>query len=206
MNFLNCSCKSNSKKREIYSCKSRKNIINNKFAVVWVSTVLYTLIALSIIGMLLAVVRPKLAEIKDRFITEQTVNAMNDFDKLVFDIRKATGNRRSYELKLGRGIMTISGGGNYLEWVLGDSSYQASELGATVEAGRLNMTTAKIGDNFVVTLNLKYNDINLTVNDADEDKVLQPSATPYKIQIENKGAAGTPTVTRSLQQIDIEVD
>jgi len=180
--------------------------MNNKLAVIWVSTVLYTLIALSIIGMLLAVVRPKLAEIKDRFITEQTVNAMNDFDKLVFDIRKATGNRRSYELKLGRGEMTISGAENYLEWILKDSKYQASELGATIEAGRLNMTTTKVGDNFVVNLKLKYTDINLTVNNADEDKVLQPSATPYKIQIENKGASGVPEETRSLQRINIEVD
>jgi len=204
MNFLNCNCKSNSNKRSIYSCKSKSR--KNKLAVIWVSTVLYTLIALSIIGMLLAVVRPKLAEIKDRFIEEQTVNALNDFDKLVFDIRKATGNRRSYELKLGRGIMTLSGSDNSLEWILDDSKYQASELGATIEAGRLNLTTTKVGSNFVIKLKLKYTDINLTVNNADDDKVLQPSATPYRVQIENKGSPGTPGETRSFQRINIEVD
>ncbi len=186
--------------------KKRKR---EKKAVVWVSTVLYTLIAFAIIGTLLAVIRPKLAEIKDQFTIQQTISAFNDISTSIGDARKAAGNRRELELKLGKGEFAIYGnldnsGGDRFEWLLRDAKYHY-EVG-TVESGVVTITTQERAGIYTMNITMIYSDLNLSVNGGDAVKILQPASTPYTITLENKGAKGTSQEGRGILNIDLTVD
>ena len=55
--------------------------MRNKKGQVWIETVLYTLIGISLIGLVLAFVTPKINEAKDRAVVEQTINSLSTFDE-----------------------------------------------------------------------------------------------------------------------------
>lgn len=188
-----------------------KRYKKNKKAVVWVSTVIYTLIGLSVIALLLAVVSPKISEMKDSFVISQTTSALDEFDNIIVEIRQAVGQTRGYDLYLSRGVLFIhckEGTLNqYIEWYLKDSHYMFSEATEPTEdeiwvsvAGNIKGFTEKRGNLFAVTLRLYYNDLDLTFNGADvDDKTLQPAKTAYNLWLENKG------LKAGKQQIDISL-
>ena len=60
-----------------------RSLIKRKKGVVWVSTIIYTLIGLSVIALLLAVINPKIKEMKDSFVVKQSMVALGDFDDIV---------------------------------------------------------------------------------------------------------------------------
>lgn len=168
-----------------------RTLIRNKKADVWVSTVIYTLIGLSIIAVLLAVVNPKIKEMKDSFVVKQTIVALGDFDDIIPDIKKATGNKRLYELYLSRGNFRIDCENDAVEWTLDDSDYAASQIDTPYQTGNIVVITTKIADKkYSVNLKIDYSEMDFTCNTDGLGKeiLLQPASTPYKIYIENKGA------------------
>ncbi len=169
-----------------------RSLIKNKKAVVWVSTVLYTLIGLSIIAMLLAVLNPKIKEMKDSFVVKQTIVALGDFDDIIPDIKKATGNRRLYELYLSQGNFVFDCVNNKVEWTLEDSDYAASEIGVPYQTSNIIITTQKVGDKkYSVNLKIDYSPTDLTcgVNEDENEILLQPASASYRIYAENKGSS-----------------
>ena len=50
---------------------------------VWVETVIYTLIGLAVIGILLAAAKPKIDEMRDKLVVEQTIDSMNSIDEKI---------------------------------------------------------------------------------------------------------------------------
>ena len=182
----------------------RMRIKSKKGDSTWISTVLYTLIGLSIMGLLLAFIRPKIAEMKDSFIIEQTVTSMNNFDELVSEIRLATGNKRNYDMHLSRGQLVIDGANDTIRWYLPDSSYQFSEVDVPIQTGNLNIVTGKAGDKFSITIEINYSSLNITYNNQDVEQILQAAKVMYPLSIENKGAPFVNlTSPRGKQQIDI---
>ena len=178
--------------------------MENKKGAEWISTVLYTLIAFALIGLLLAFVRPKIAEMKDSFIIEQTISSLNDFDKIIADIRQATNNKRSYELHLTRGEFIIDTKQDKITFHIPDSNYMFSELGVPYQTGTINAMTTKSGSLYDVILEIDYRPLNLTVSGNEELKTLQAAKTPYTLWMENKGAPFiSATEPRGPQQIDI---
>jgi len=159
----------------------------NKKAVIWVSTVIYTLIGLSVIALLLAVVRPKIAEMKDSFIISQTISALNELDDAITEIRQAPGNTRRYDLYLSRGELRIYPNESVIEWHLSDSYFRYSELDMPYQAGDIRAITRKSDDRFAVTLTLDYSYLDITFDGLREEKLLQPAKTPYILFLENKG-------------------
>lgn len=158
-----------------------KNKIRDKKAQVWVETVIYTLIGLAIIGILLAVVRPKITETQDKLAIEQTIESMNKINDKVFEVRKFVGNRRIVELKVSQGRFLINSDDDVLDWVI-ESSYQYSELGEDVSLGDLNVKTIQVGEDYEVSVSLDYEfDIN------SEETRLDPAPAPYDLVIENTG-------------------
>lgn len=198
----------------ISSKKSSKG--KDKKAVVWVSTVIYTLIGLSVIALLLAVVRPKIAEMKDSFVISQTISALNEFDAIITEIRQAVGNTREYDLRLSEGEFKIhcsesvipgKGRIQYIRWYLPDSNHMFSEATQPGEepivipvAGRIKAYTEKRGNVFAVTLTLDYSELDLTFNGKDDDKTLQPAKTHYSLWLENVG-----TRIEGKQHVDISL-
>jgi len=165
--------------------------LNNKNAQVWVETVIYTLIGLTIIGLLLAVSQPELERRKDKALIEQAINGMGLIDEKVYDVLSGTGNKRRIELKLGKGQFIFDAANDKLVWEI-DSNYQYSELGTPVSAGRMQVTTVA-GSPYTVILESNYA-MDLRFDNADVEKEIGPASTPHVITVENLGIQNGKTV------------
>ncbi|MBS3090319.1 hypothetical protein J4433_00950 [Candidatus Pacearchaeota archaeon] len=159
-----------------------------KNAQVWIESVLYTLIGLAIIGLLLAVMRPKIAQTQDQFIIQQTIRALNEIDNKILEIKQATGNRRIIEFQLSKGELTILASDDRIEWKLPGSSYMYSEPGFTASVNNIKVLTDKIADKYDITLILDYKNKNdLLIDSTQTSRTLQPAKTPYSLTVENAG-------------------
>ena len=162
---------------------------NDKRAVVWISTVIYTLIGLSIIAILLVVVNPRIKELKDSFVIKQTIVAMDDLDNTILDILKAAGNKRYYEFHLSRGNFRFDCSNDIIEWNLDESLSKASEPGVIFNHGDIQVLTTESNNNYLINLKTNYSRLDLTCSEdqLNNEIVINPASTPYKIYVENKG-------------------
>jgi type II secretory pathway pseudopilin PulG len=175
--------------------------MENKKADVWVSTVLYILIGLAVMGTLLAVIRPKIADLKDFATIEQSINSMNKFDEIMSRVRQSTGTSLKYNLQLSRGNFLINAVGENITWILKDSAHKYSEESVPLSIGNIDALTKKNGNVWQITLTRDYSNsnIDMTVNSMDRDWPLTPAKIPYTIFIENLG------IENGKQHIDISI-
>ena len=61
--------------------------MKEKKAQVWVETVIYTLIGLTVIGILLGFSKPKIDSMKDKIIIEQTIDLFERINSLILDVQ-----------------------------------------------------------------------------------------------------------------------
>jgi len=152
---------------------------------VWVETVIYTLIGLTIIGLVLAAALPKINAKKDEIMIDQAIQALGNIDDKIYEVQRALGNRRTIDLNVGKGKLIIDMGGDKISWVM-DSSFKYSEPGVPIPIGSLNVTTRE-ADPWEVSLELNYGvDIRFN-NQTTGTKELDSAPTPYKLIIENIG-------------------
>lgn len=179
------------------------NFKKDKQAVIWISTIVYTLIGLSLIALLLAVVNPRVKELKDSFVIKQTIIAMGDFDDVVLDILKAAGNKRYYELYLSRGDFKFDCNQDVIEWTLDKSKAKASEPGVIYLHGGIQVLTKEDNSDYTISLKTNYSRINMTCgeDESDAEIVLNPASVPYKLFVENKGKDTNPTEPRTIINI-----
>jgi len=176
-----------------------------KKADAWVSTVLYTLIGLAIIGSLLAMARPKIAETRDAFIIKQTVDSLNVLDDTIMRATAATGMRLSYKIELNYGNLAIDTDKEIISWNL-MSNYQYSEANKFVSIGKITaLTTPSSGKLWNVTLSMNYTDsnINMTIDGQDKMLVLSPAQLAYNIWITNNGVYRQGET--AYQKIDLSI-
>lgn len=168
----------------------KKKVINNfyfnknKTAQVWVETVIYTLIGLAVIGLLLAVAKPKIDSMKDKLAIEQSIESMNNINNLIENIGVA-GNRRNMDLKVGKGTFVVDAENDSLYWEI-ESKYKYSEENIEIPFGKLKVITTEASPWKVkifaeYTQDIKYN------QDNEGKKEFMKSPTPYSIFIENLG-------------------
>jgi len=155
---------------------------------VWVETVIYTLIGLTIIGLVLAAALPKIEEKKDAIAIEQSIDVVRVIDKMIYDVvNKGIGNRRVVDLEIRKGSMVIDMEKNEISWIL-DSSFAYSEIGLPVSLGGLYVTTSEANP-FEIELKLEYDgDIRFN-NETTGTKIITIAPTPYKFIIENIGVS-----------------
>ncbi len=152
---------------------------------VWIETVIYTLIGLTIIGLVLAVALPKINEKKDEVMIGQAIQAMGSIDDKVYEVQRALGNRRTVNLEIGKGRVIIDMDEDSISWVM-DSDKKYSEPGIEVPMGSLNILTEET-DPWTVTLKINYAvDIRFGETTVGT-KELDSAPTPYKLMIENAG-------------------
>jgi len=163
--------------------------MQNKKAQVWIETVIYTLIAFTLIAAVLAFVKPKIDELQDKAIIEQSISMLKDIDATVRDVvQKGSGNKRKLELSIRKGNLIIDGRQEEDKFVFEiESRYVYSEPGKEIQHGDLIIKTEQVGELNTVTLTRKYENYNLTFNLKDEIKTLGKAATPYNLFITNKG-------------------
>ena len=76
---------------------------------VWIETVIYTMISLTIIGALLYYGVPKIEKMQDQAKIESSIDMMKQIDLTVMDIKDTPGNLRMVETKLKKGYIIIDG-------------------------------------------------------------------------------------------------
>ena len=157
--------------------------VKNKNAQVWVETVIYTLIGLTIIGILLVATLPRIEEMKDQSLIEQSIQSLGKINEQIYDALKAPGNRRVIQqLNIGKGSFFIDGEKNKLRWEL-ESTKQYSESGVSIKVGIVNVTTTG-NDPWFITLEVDYSNLDIKFNNQDIVKEFYESSTPYRVSLE----------------------
>lgn len=171
--------------------KKRMFLKNSKSAQVWVETVVYTLIGITIIGIVIAVATPAIERYKDEMIIGQTTAVLNDLNEKILDVKDTgTGNRRIIpELRIKKGKMEIDCVNDKIIYTLEETRLQYSEEGQEVKQGDISISTQERGRKYDITMTLSYDDVDLVSN--QNNKVLAPAATPYKLSVENNGTSGS---------------
>ncbi len=165
---------------------------------VWVETVIYTLIAFIMIGLVLSFVKPKIEQIQDRGIIEQSIGMIENMDLIILSLEEGgQGNKRLVEIGIKKGVLNLDGENNKIIFEM-ESKEIYSEPGRKVYYGDLIVYTEKRAGYNIVTLTRDYTGrYNITYQGNDELKSFTKSSTPYKLFFSNKG--GNPTT------IDVEM-
>lgn len=160
--------------------------LNGKKGQVWIETVIYTLIALVMIGLVLAFARPKIQEIQDQTIIKQSLDMLKQIDSILLSMG-SVGNQRIVELSIKKGDLNIDAENEKFIFEMQSHSLY-SEPGHEITDGSVKILTEKVADYNLVTLTLDYSSIyNIKIYGADEKKVLTSASTSYKLIILNDG-------------------
>ncbi len=164
---------------------------------IWIENVIYILIGLTIIAVLLSLAYPQIEKIKDRGIITQTLSAMDVLDKKISEVEEAEGSIGKVIFKIAKGRLEINSGGDSIKYILEDTKLELSEVDFPIEQGNFILLTERYGGRFKVSLERKYDNLNITFEGSEKLGVLQAGNVPYNIFIENKGdndvSAGEPT-------------
>lgn len=165
---------------------------------IWVETVIYTLIAFVIIGLVLAYARPKIEELQDKTIIEQSLSMLKDIDSIILTMTGA-GNQRVIELGIKKGNLKIDGVNDDITFEI-DSKHAYSEPGSIVYDGDIAIQTVKKGSMNFVNLTRDFTgEYDITYNEENKERTITESSTSYKILISNKG------LTEGLTNIDFKL-
>jgi len=169
----------------------------SKKAQVWIETVIYTLIAFVMIGTVLSFVKPKIEEIQDKAIIEQTIGMLEQINTQILSIKGVSGNKRLLDLEVKKGNLIIDGESDLIIFEI-ESKHVYSEPGEDVNVGALMAHTEKKGKFNLVTITSDYNEYNITYRERDVIKTINRATTPYKLSIENKGENGRVVIDIDL--------
>jgi len=153
---------------------------------VWVETVIYTLIAFSMMGLVLAFAVPKIQETQDKGIIDQSIGVLQDIDTLIKNLG-GPGNQRVIELGINKGKMIIDSKTDMIYFEI-ESKYQYSQPGENISVGRVIAYTKENGNINIVTLTLNYaGNYNITYDNVDVAKILDKAPVPYSLLISDNG-------------------
>src|SRR3989344_1756077 len=162
-------------------------IYSNYKGQVWIETVVYTLIAFAILGAILGFAKPKIEQLQDKSIIEQSVGMLEDIDATIEEIQTVSGNKREIELSIKKGSLNIDAPNDQIIFEI-ESQYVYSEPGITIQKGSIEIYNEKIGKINKINATINYaGKYNLTLNDGDSSELLAKSSAPYKLFISNEG-------------------
>lgn len=155
-------------------------------AVIWVSTVLYTLITLALISLVIVAIKPTIDKNRDKVIIEQSLEMLDKIDEAIDQASFVQGTVAKIEVVIKKGMLVINSSDDSILWKLEDSAYMYSEPGQSIKKGKKTILTNPNGDKWSVTITLKYN-YNITYNNKEISKLFLPSETSYSLFIKNEG-------------------
>ncbi len=154
---------------------------------VWIETVTYTLIAFVLIGLILAFVKPKIDELQNRALIDQSINVLKHIDSTINEVyNEGVGNKRMIEVSIQDGSITFNSTENSISFFL-EGNYMYSEPGLEYNEGSFTVLTTKVGSNYKVLIKKKYPNFDLTYSSKEDSKTLSKSSTPYNVFVSNKG-------------------
>jgi type II secretory pathway pseudopilin PulG len=155
-------------------------------AQVWVETVIYTVIGLSLIGAVLAFVTPKIQEYRDKAIIEQSMSSLNLIDSKIQETLQAPLNTRIVELRFKRGDLYFNAINDSISIIIDDSEAIFSQPGEIISIGKIKVLTEKRRKTNRVSLFLNYT-FNLDYENNQSIRKYSPASTPYKFSFTNVG-------------------
>jgi hypothetical protein len=164
--------------------------LENRRAQIWVETVIYTLIAFALIALVLAFAEPKIEELRDKAVLEQSVEMMQEIDLTISEIiQSGSGNKRLIELSIKKGNLEINGENNKLIFKF-EGNYLYSEPGQNIQEGNLVIRTEELGELGLVNITRDYANYNITYNEKDISKTISQASNSYNFIISNNGKDG----------------
>lgn len=161
---------------------------------IWVETVIYTLIGLSLIALVLAFVMPRINEARDRAVIQQSIDSLETIDNRVFSlIDSGEGNIRNVDLTIGRGKFFVDAENDRLYFVIGGVGEPYTEPGAEVPIGGVQILTTEVQKGYEVNAGLDYSniiDFKYGPDVTDEIIDFDPVSIPYKFTMEHRGLSG----------------
>ena len=165
-----------------------KKVIQSKHSQIWIETAIYTLIGLTVIGVLIAIAQPMLDKARDAGIIQQTMDAMNQIDGKISEISQAPGSIAVIDLKIAKGIFTINSSNDSLQYVIIDTPKLYSQLDLEIKEGNIYKKTIKHGTKYNVYLKRYYTDLNISYKgNTDTAKSIQAASNSYRLSITNLG-------------------
>ena len=162
-----------------------------KKAQVWVETAIYTLIGLTIIGIVLGIATPSINKYKDKILLEQTTDALNDLNgKILETVLTGIGNRRIIDFRLKKGILILDAESNTITYTLEETKLEYSEIGIPVKQGDITVLQEENGREYNIKLILEFDSIDITYDGEEEQKQISAASAPYSVSIENKETDG----------------
>lgn len=165
---------------------------------VWVETVIYTLVGLSILGVLLVAVRPRIEKMRDESLIEQAIESLLIINGKIFETSGTKGTVIRLDLKVGKGEFVIDGINDKIYWSV-PSSLQYSEESVPIQVGIVNVLTTS-SDPWLVELEISYK-FDIKFSGQDIKKSFSEGATFYRIAIENEGAGVNPKIILNFEEI-----
>lgn len=168
----------------------------NKQGQVWIETVIYTMIAFVMIGLVLSYAKPAIEEKQDKTLLEQSTVLMKEIDSVILRMG-SVGNSRTFYVTIKKGQFKINSTTDSLIFEMESKSIY-TEPDIPVNDGNVIILTTKKTDYHLVRLMLNYSDTyNITYNEGEENKLISKSPTSYNLKITKIG--GTP------DQLDFEL-
>ncbi|MCL5018563.1 MAG: hypothetical protein M1416_02225 [Candidatus Pacearchaeota archaeon] len=152
----------------------------------WIETVIYTLIAFVMIGLVLSFARPKIEELQDQAILQQSTEMMKQIDTTILTMG-AAGNQRILEIGIKEGNLRIDCDDDQMIFELESQSIY-SEPGKEITDGNIVILTEKRSGYNLVSLRRNYSErYNLKFEGKEEVKIISKASTSYKLTILNEG-------------------
>lgn len=158
----------------------------NSRAQIWVETVVYTLIGLSIIAFVLAISIPKIEELRDRNVLESSKHVLSELDSKIREVSLNPGTQRIVYVDIKKGKIILDGKDEEIMFSF-VGSYKYSELNNEINELGVIIKTEETKDGYKTIFKIKYAPLNLTINSQEEIEELEESTKPYKLIILNKG-------------------
>lgn len=182
LNFIQyCMVKRGGLKKSIF--------LENHRGQVWVETVIYLLIAFVMMGLVLSFIRPKIEELRDKTVLEQSLEILKEIDNSIVTIG-SPGNRRLVEVGIRKGSLIIDSATDKIIFEM-DSKYVYTEPGKTVQIGNIQALTEEKGSTNLVTLERDFSsEYDITYGGEQTLKTLSKAPNPYRLFFTNNGASG----------------
>lgn len=175
----------------------KKINLNSKKSQIWIETVIYLLIGITLISIILITALPRIENMKDKRIVEQTADALNDIDSKIVEIISTSGNTRLIEFRVAKGKIEIDADDDEIRFILDDTGLELSQPGVEIDlSGNVFLLTEKTASNFKIILVSKYPKLDLVNFDGEVIKTLNAGTVPHKIIISNIGTLSPGDDTR----------
>ena len=163
---------------------------------IWIETLIYTLIALVMIGLVLSFATPKIEEMQDRAIIGQSIDVLKKIDSTVLSLDEGgAGNKREIKLEIKKGTLFIDSASDLIYFEI-DIKSEYSQPGKEIDFGGIKIYTLQKGEFNKVTLTSNYSGMyDITYNGEEELRSITKAPSPYNLFISHNGKnAGTTII------------